>query len=378
MSLQVITAKDVEQALANTGTIAGLPGNVVWTPSALDILRERGLAKPTGSGAAAAGAAKKFPQAASLPPGVPAVPPEPILFDEEYRWEPGHEPKTPEEFQRFYYSEPIAKLRERMAQIGHKVWKRGYVDGNGGNLTVRVGDNLVLCTPTLRSKGELRADDMCLVDLEGNQKAGTYRRTSEVMTHLAIMKATPKAKACCHAHPPHATAWAVAGIQPPTCMIPEAEVFLGEIGLAEYQTPGTPANAKAVGEVAKDHMAILMINHGVITWGKDIEDAFWKMENTDSYCQTVWITSLLGQPKTITQGQARELIELRGKLGMDDKRSSWKECELCDNSEFRPGAVCRVTAAGAEPAPAAANQLDPEAEKLVQALTERILANAKG
>jgi L-fuculose-phosphate aldolase len=121
-----------------------------------------------------------------------------------------------------------------------------------------------------------------------------------------------------------------------------------------------------------------MINHGVITWGKDIEDAFWKMENTDSYCQTVWITSLLGQPKTITQGQARELIELRGKLGMDDKRSSWKECELCDNSEFRPGAVCRVTADGAESAPAAANQLDPEAEKLVQTLTDRILANAKG
>ena len=376
MSKQVITAKDVEQAIANTGNVSSLPGNVVWTPSALDVLREHGFSKPTGSGESAQVSAKKFPQAETLPPGVPATPPEPILIDEEYRWEPGHEPKSPEEFQRFYYSAPITKLRERMAHIGHKVWQRGYVDGNGGNLTVRVGDNLVLCTPTLKSKGELQADDMCLVDLEGVQKAGRLKRTSEVMTHLAIMKATPKAKACCHAHPPHATAWAVAGIQPPTCMIPEAEVFLGEIGLAEYQTPGTPANAKAVGEVAKDHMAILMINHGVITWGKDIEDAFWKMENTDSYCQTVWITSLLGEPKTITQGQARELIELRAKLGMDDKRSSWKECELCDNSEFRPGASCRVEGSTSDTS-ADLNKLDPEAEKLVQAITDRILAEAK-
>jgi len=375
MSKQVITAKDVEQAIASTGSVASLPGNVVWTPSALDMLREHGLSKP-GSGGSAEASAKKFPQAATLPPGVPSVPPEPALIDEEYRWEPGHEPKTPEEFQRFYYSAPITKLRERMAQIGRKVWQRGYVDGNGGNLTVRVGDSIVLCTPTLKSKGELSADDMCIVDLDGNQKAGSLKRTSEVMTHLAIMKATPKAKACCHAHPPHATAWAVAGIRPPTCMIPEAEVFLGEIGMAEYQTPGTPANAKAVGEVAKDHMAILMINHGVITWGKDIEDAFWKMENTDAYCQTVWISTLLGEPKTITQPQARDLIELRAKLGMDDKRSSWKECELCDNSDFRPGAVCRIggpaDSAGDHSAP-----LNPEAEKLVQALTDQLMAGMK-
>lgn len=377
MSRKVITAKDVEQALANSGSISHLPGDALWTPAALDALSERGLSKP-GTSSAGSTSGKRFPRAASLPPGVPAVPPEPKLVDEEYRWETGHDPVTPEEMQLFYYSEPITRLRDRMAQIGRKVWQRGYVDGNGGNLTVRVGDNLVLCTPTLKSKGELVADDMCLVDMEGNQKAGKWKRTSEVMTHLAIMKATPKAKACCHAHPPHATAWAVAGMRPPTCMIPEAEVFLGEIGMAEYQTPGTPANARAVGEVAKDHMAILMINHGVITWGKDIEDAFWKMENTDAYCQTVWISTLLGEPKTITQHQARDLIELRAKLGMDDKRSSWKECELCDNSEFRPGAVCRIGPSGDGSSSGGGEPLNPEAEKLVQALTDQMLAGMKG
>jgi L-fuculose-phosphate aldolase len=215
---------------------------------------------------------------------------------------------------------------------------------------------------------------MCLVDMEGSQLAGKYKRTSECMTHLAIMKRQPKAKACCHAHPPHGTAFAVAGVQPPTCMIPEAEVFLGQIGLAEYQTPGSPANAEVVGKAAVDHMAVLMVNHGVITWGKDIEDAYWKMENVESYCKTVWVASQLngGKLLTITGGQAKELIALRKTLGMDDKRAAWKECELCDNAEFQPGTVCQIPGSATAPA-----RLDPDAEKLVQALTDQILAGMK-
>jgi L-fuculose-phosphate aldolase len=220
-------------------------------------------------------------------------------------------------------------------------------------------------------------EQMCLVDMEGTQLAGKYKRTSECMTHLAIMKRQPKAKACCHAHPPHGTAFAVAGVQPPTCMIPEAEVFLGQIGMAEYRTPGSPANAEVVGNAAVDHMAVLMVNHGVITWGKDIEDAYWKMENVESYCKTVWVASQLkgGQLLTITGGQAKELIGLRKTLGMDDKRANWTECQLCDNAEFQPGTVCRVPDQAA--APSSSTKLDPEAEKLVQVLTDQIIASMK-
>ncbi len=371
---KVITARDVELALAGRGSIDHLPAEAIWTPAARDVLAAKGLTMPVGCGCKAAAGGGKFPQAATLPPGVPPVPPEPVLPCHEYTWAPGADPQTPEEIQRFFYSEPIQRQKQLMVHVGHKLWKKGYVDGNGGNLTIRVGDNLVLCTPTLVSKGELTVDHLCLVDLDGTQKAGNYKRTSEVNTHIAIMKANPKAKSCCHAHPPHATAWAVAAQRPPTCMIPEAEVFLGEIGLAEYRTPGSPAVASAVAEVAKDHQSVLMINHGVITWGKDLEDAYWKMENTDAYCLTVGIAMQIGIPKTITQAQERELIELRGKLGMEDKRSSWKECELCDNSDFRAGTVCRVPGeGGAEPAKA----LDPQAEKIVQAITDQIIDRMK-
>jgi len=366
----VITAETLERHLQNGRDVEEVTRGAILTPSAKDLLRERGRA------ASAAGGARGPSGAASG-----ARPPEPTVPDREYRWTPGADPETPEALQRFYDSPEIRSLRETMVDIGGRIWQRGYVDGNGGNLTVRVGDNLVLCTPTLVSKGAMKPDDMCLVDFEGRQFAGKRKRTSECLTHLAIMKRQPDAKACCHAHPPHATAFAVAGVQPPTCMIPEAEVFLGEIGMAEYQTPGTDENARVVGEAAVEHMSVLMKNHGVITWGKDIEDAYWKMENTDAYCQTVWIaTQLGGEPQTISQGQARELIELRDSLGMHDRRSAWKECELCDNQEFRPGVVCvnPGDSGGGENGGADAGDFDPEAEEIVRRITDTIMNELSG
>ena len=364
MSKKVYTAADVESLLKAGRSVSEIPSDAVLTPSAKDIIRD-GLGSVYKGGNAGVTAA-----------AAPASS-EPILPDYEFHWESGKDPKTPAEIQAFFNSPAITELKERMVDIGKRMWAREYTDGNGGNLTIRVGDNLVLCTPTLVSKGYMTVEQMCLVDLEGVQLAGKYKRTSECMTHLAIMKRQPKAKACCHAHPPHGTAFAVAGVQPPTCMIPEAEVFLGQIGMADYRTPGTPDNAEVVGNAAVDHMAVLMVNHGVITWGKDIEDAYWKMENVEAYCKTVWVASQLkgGELLTITGGQAKELINLRKTLGMDDKRANWQECQLCDNSDFHPGTVCRIN--GEESSSGGGGSLDPEAEKLVQQLTDQIVSSMK-
>lgn len=350
----VITAADAEAMIRSGNTT--IPAGVVVTPAAKDAFNAAGKSY----GTAAAAAPKQT---------------EPILPNYEFHWTPGKDPKTPAEINAFFHSPAITKLKERMVEIGQRMWAREYTDGNGGNLTIRVGDNLVLCTPTLVSKGFMTVEQMGLVDLEGNQLAGKFKRTSECMTHLAIMKRQPKAKACCHAHPPHGTAFAVAGVQPPTCMIPEAEVFLGQIGMAEYRTPGTPANAEVVGNAAVDHMAVLMVNHGVITWGKDIEDAYWKMENVESYCKTVWVASQLngGNLLTITGGQAKELIALRKVLGMEDKRANWKECELCDNADFHPGTVCSIDG----PASKSDSGSNADAEALVKAITDQIMAGLK-
>lgn len=354
---KVFTGRDVEALLRAGKGIDSIPQGVLLTPTAKDAIKEAQSRKRrmVNSGEAAS---------------------EPMVPDYEFRWQPGNDPQSPGDIHDFFHSAEVETLKVRMADMGERMWKKNYTDGNGGNLTIRVGDNLVLCTPTLISKGFMQPEDMALIDLDGNQLAGTRKRTSECLTHMAIMKRQPKAKACCHAHPPHATAFAVAGVQPPTCMIPEAEVFLGQIGMAEYQTPGTPANAVAVGEAAIEHMSVLMINHGVITWGKDIEDAYWKMENTDAYCQTVLLAMQLkgSDLLTITGGQAKELINLRSSLGMDDKRANWKECELCDNSEFRPSTVCQIPSnAPTTNGGGSSAGFDPEAERVVQALTDEIV-----
>ena len=359
MSKKLFTAADIEAHFKAGKSAADLPKDAVLTPSAKDVLRD-------GLGPLRAGGS----------PAVSSAPAEPMLPDYEYHWTPGKDPKTPAEIQAFFDSPAIVAIKHRMVDIGKRMWAREYTDGNGGNLTIRVGDNLILCTPTLVSKGFMAMEQMCLVDMDGKQLAGKFKRTSECLTHIAIMKRQPKCKACCHAHPPHGTAFALAGVRPPTCMIPEADVFLGEIGLAAYGTPGTPEVADAVGIAGVDHMAVLMINHGVITWGKDIEDAYWKMENLEALCKIVWVASQLNQGKmlSMTTGQAKELITIRQSLGMDDKRANWTECQLCDNADFQPGTVCRIPDQAAAPDSA---KLDPEAEKLVKALTDQILASLK-
>lgn len=352
---KLYTLKDVQSLAAGPGGIASLPEGARLTPAARDLLASAGGRGPRSSATA------------------PATPPEPKIPDHEFRWNAGGDPAGAEAIQAFFTSAPIEQLKKRICEMGRRMWQKGYTDGNGGNLTVRVGDNLVLCTPTLVSKGFMTPEMLCLVDLEGRQLAGSYKRTSEVNTHLGIMKRQPAAKACCHAHPPHATAYAVAKVRPPSCLIPEAEVFLGVIGEASYKTPGSPENAEEVGEIAVQHQAVLMQNHGVITWGKDIEDAYWKMENTDAYCQTVLLASMLGRElKPIEPRQARELIAIRKQLGMEDYRENWKECELCDNDDFRPGFYSSPAAAACPVRPESTATPDPEAEELVRTITERL------
>ena len=360
---KLYTAKDLESLLKAGNDLNALPSNARFTPMAKDIIRQKN-AKP--------GTASEPAASATSSPASPKIH-SPVLPNYEYDWTPGADPKTAAELEAFFYSEEITALKERICDIGKRIWNKGYVDGNGGNITVRVGDNLVLCTPTLISKGFMSVDDICMVDLDGIQVAGTRPRTSEVNTHLGIMKHEPKAKSCVHAHPIYATAFAVAGVTPPACLIPEPEVFLGEIGFASYQTPGTPENAAEVGQLATKHQSILMQNHGVICWGKDVEDAYWKMENTDAFCHAVTVTMQIGGPKQYGPDKLKELIQIRHKLGMPDARlDELQECQLCDAGEYTvqtqpPPAACSCQLPSAE---GAGGDVD---EALVQQITDMIM-----
>ena len=297
----------------------------------------------------------------------------PSTPDVAFQWTPGADPTTPADVAAFFRSPPIEILKERICDIGRRLWQREYTDGNGGNITIRVGDNLALCTATLICKGFMKPEDVCLVDLEGRQLAGVRRATSEALTHFGIMKRQPAAKACVHAHPPHATAFALWDGVIPQYLIPEVEIFLGRIGVAEYRMPGTQEYADIVGEAARDHQAVLMRNHGVIVWGNDVEDAGWKMENIDAYCRMIWIaTGMGGGMSRFTGSQAKALIERRLTQGMSDPRAALKDSELPGTADFGVGA------ASASPTPDAAKGslpplADSQIEAIVRAVTQRVL-----
>src|SRR5437899_3823415 len=126
------------------------------------------------------------------------------------------------------------QLKQQVCEIGRRVYARGFAAANDGNISVRLNDREVLCTPTMICKGFMKCEDMCKVDYEGKQIAGTRKRSSEILLHLAIYKHRPDVHAVVHCHPPHATAFAVAGVPVPQCVLPEDEVFLGEYHSSNY------------------------------------------------------------------------------------------------------------------------------------------------
>src|SRR5437762_6629560 len=219
---------------------------------------------------------------------------------------------------------------------------------------------------------------MCLVDFEGNQLAGPKKRTSEILMHLSIMKRQKRAVATVHCHPPHATAFAVAGVEPPTCMIPEIEVFIGKVPIAPYRTPGTPEMGALVADLVDKHNTVLMANHGVVAWSHvNVEDAYFKMEIIEAYCRTVIVAAQLGTPlKTFSNAHLQDLLKIKQTLGIPDPRIGLKECELCDNDEWRPGVTCAVSGNGAATGAVAVGP-DDEAEALVQAITDQIMSGVK-
>src|ERR1041385_8354560 len=350
---QVISVRDLEEMLRQGKDLRSLPGEAILTPSARDLLREF---ETNGKPKSIAPSSSSSPAASN---GRPQPPPPPLISK-----------NSKAELEEFFRSPYCHELKLQICDIGRRLWQRAYVDGNGGNIAIRVGDDIALCTPTLVSKGFMKPEDMCLVDFEGHQLCGANKRTSEILMHLQIMKRQPRAVATVHCHPPYATGFAVAGVEPPTCMIPEYEVF-SSVAIAPYRTPGTPEMGKLVADLVDKHNTILMANHGVVSWShNNVEDAYFKMEILEAYCRTILVASQLGKPvNTMTPAQLQDLLKIKESLGIPDPRHGLKECELCDNDEWRPGVTCSVPVK-----PMSAVTFDADAEAAVQAITDQIMS----
>jgi L-fuculose-phosphate aldolase len=231
------------------------------------------------------------------------------------------------------------KYREQMCEIGRRVYNKGFAAANDGNISLRLDENRVLCTPTRVSKGYMKPDDLCIVDLNGKQLSGKKKRSSEILLHLTIMKARADVRSVVHCHPPHATAFAVAREPIPKCVLPEIEVFLGEVAISPYETPGSQSFADTVLPYVKDTDTILLANHGTVTYGSDLEDAYFKTEIIDAYCRILLLARQLGRVHYYSDEKAAELIRLKPGMGIPDPRleRGLENCDLCGNSLFRRG-----------------------------------------
>ncbi len=212
-------------------------------------------------------------------------------------------------------------LRAEIIRVGRKLWERQYVDGNGGNISCRLGTKYVLCTPTMMSKRDMEPADICLSDMDGNIVAGDRLLTSELLLHLEIYRANPRARAVVHCHPPYATAFSLTGTTPPVGLISEYEIFIGPAALAHYETPGTHAFAETVLPFVQNHNTILLANHGVVCWSDTVTHAEWLTEILESYCKTCVIAKQIGKPLTyIPDAKIQEILALKRRLGFPDAR----------------------------------------------------------
>ena len=277
------------------------------------------------------------------------------------------------------------KLKEQICEIGRRVYARGFAAANDGNITVRLSEREFLCTPTMVSKGFLKPEDICKVDQDGKQLAGTRKRTSEVLLHLAIYKQRPDINAVVHCHPPHATAFAVAHEPIPKCVLPEVEVFLGEVPIAEYETPGTTRFAETIIPYVRDCNTIILANHGTVTFGPTLENAYFNSEIIDAYCKILILARQLGRVNYFTDEQTRELLVLKKRLGYDDVRFRKENCDVCGDSsfdrsytDFVPEARAFAREDGASCSITDSRLGERDMDDLVRTITDQVMAALNG
>ncbi|MDR3755011.1 MAG: class II aldolase/adducin family protein [Terracidiphilus sp.] len=358
-SKKLVSLRDAQEAHAAGANLVLICESCVVTPSARDFLAQHNIALKANCNAKTA-VSSAYGQSAAAPASSAKT-----SSGSASQNRPAANP-------RLFFTPEAEAIKKEICAVGRKLWMRQFVDGNGGNISYRIGPNEVICTPTLVSKYDLTPEDLSLVDLDGNQIAGARPRTSEIFLHLEIYKAVPEAKSAVHCHPPHATAYAITGKVPPNLVIPEFEVFVGKVAISPYETPGTAAFAQTVLPFVKQHNTVLLSNHGIVCWADTVTHAEWYAEVLETYCWTLMLAAQLGTPIShISQQQGADLLALKKKLGLPDARfdtSRMKECQLSDLEV--PGSIALT------PNPCDGNTGKPaesDLEALVKSVTDAVM-----
>ncbi len=219
-------------------------------------------------------------------------------------------------------------IKQEMCEIGRRVYERGMVAANDGNFSVKINENEFLCTPTGVSKGFMKPECICRIDARGQllEENGGFRPSSEMKMHLRVYQERPDVGAVVHAHPPYATTFAAAGIELEQPILSEAVLTLGKVPVAKYGTPSTQEVPDAVAEYLQDYDAMLLANHGALTYGDSLMNAYYKMESVEFYARILYQTKMLGGAKELTREQVEDIYEIRRRSGMQGRHPAMISC----------------------------------------------------
>ncbi len=217
----------------------------------------------------------------------------------------------------------MAKTQEEsradLVRVCHLIYQKGWVAMNDGNVSIRLDEDRILCTPTAVSKGFVEADDLIVCGMDGKKLCGVRESTSEIAMHLAIYSMRPDVSSVVHAHPPVATGFAAAGRALDKALLPEVVVQLGAVPLARYGLPGTPALSAGMLPLIPNYDAVLLQNHGCTAWGQDIWEAFFRMEMVEHFARITFVAEMMGGARALPREEVEKLFAARERYNVASK-----------------------------------------------------------
>lgn len=256
------------------------------------------------------------------------------------------------------------EIKKEICEIGKRIYDKGMVASNDGNISVKLSDNEFLCTPTGVSKGFMTPEYICKVDKDGKvlQANAGFKPSSEIKMHMRVYKERPDVKSVVHAHPIYATSFAIAGIPLTQPIMPEAVIALGCVPIAEYGTPSTEEIPNAVAKYLPYYDAVLLENHGALTFSDSLLAAYHKMESVEFYAKLLYISKQLGGPKELSEEQVQRLYEIRRQFGMTGKHPA----DLC--AEMHKGKASCHACGGA-----CSSKSSSDNDALVSDITKKVI-----
>jgi L-fuculose-phosphate aldolase len=235
-----------------------------------------------------------------------------------------------------------AQIRADIVEVGRRLYARGYVASNDGNISVRLDPGRILTSPKGVSKGFMTTDMMVVVNPDGRKLEGDRDPSSELLMHLEVYRRRPDVHAVVHAHPPLATGFAVAGIPLDKAVLAEVVTTLGSVPIAEYGTPSTQELPDAIARYIKVHDGVLLANHGALTVAHELFAAYYKMETIEHFARISLVARLLGGERLLSREEVIRLQALRGMYGIASPASI---CLDDSSSVAREDATCQAVQA---------------------------------